>query len=172
MAANDEFINALKTANPLEDVMSSYVSLKRQGRNKVCNCPFHSEKTPSCTVFPAEQNFYCFGCQAGGDVISFIMKIENLDFVEALKFLADRAGMEMPEHTRQSADNSERRTKIYEMNRLSANFFYLCLLKGHDKAGINYFRQRQISPQTIKKYGLGYAPASWDMLANYLRSKG
>ena len=172
MAANDEFIYALKMANPIEEVMSSYVSLKRQGRNRVCNCPFHSEKTPSCTVFPSQQHFYCFGCQAGGDVISFIMKIENLDFVEALRFLAQRAGMEMPEYTKQGENNSERRTKIYEMNRLSANFFYLCLVRGANKAGINYFRQRQISPQTIKKYGLGYSPDSWDTLANYLRSKG
>ena len=172
MAVNDDFIHALKTANPIDEVMASYVNLKRQGRNKVCNCPFHSEKTPSCTVFPNEQNFYCFGCQAGGDVISFIMKIENLDFGEALKFLANRAGMEMPEYEGADRKNSELRTKIYEMNRLSANFFYLCLLKGKNKSGLNYFRQRQISPQTVKKYGLGFSPASWDMLANYLRSKG
>ena len=172
MTISDEFIHSLKMANPIEDVMSSYVSLKRQGGNRVCNCPFHSEKTPSCTVFPSQQHFYCFGCQTGGDVITFIMKIENLDFVEAVEFLAKRAGMEIPEQNGQEKYNSERRTRIYEMNRLSANYFYLCLVKGQNKAGINYFRHRQIAPQTIKKYGLGYSPDSWDSLANYLHSKG
>ena len=172
MTISDEFIYSLKMANPIEDVMSSYVSLKRQGGNRVCNCPFHSEKTPSCTVFPSQQHFYCFGCQTGGDVITFIMKIENLDFVEAVEFLAKRAGMEIPEQNGQEKYNSERRTRIYEMNRLSANYFYLCLVKGQNKAGINYFRHRQIAPQTIKKYGLGYSPDSWDSLANYLHSKG
>lgn len=97
MLRNDEFLYRLKSANPIESVVGSYVNLLRQGHNYVCACPFHSEKTPSCTIFPDSQSFYCFGCGAGGDVISFVMGIENLDFQEAIKLLAERSGLEIPE---------------------------------------------------------------------------
>lgn len=170
MPQNDEFIEALHRANPIETVMGSYVQIKKRGRNYLCSCPFHSEKTPSCTVFPDTQTFYCFGCGAGGDVITFIMKIENLDFMEALKLLAQRSGIEMPVYS--GNNNTQRRTRIYEINRISANFFYENLVKGNDKAGLAYFAERKISPQTIKKYGLGYAPDSWDTLVKFLSSKG
>ncbi len=93
MAFPEQFIMELKRNNPIDSVMSSYVQLKRSGRNSVCLCPFHSEKSPSCTVYLENNSFYCFGCGAGGDVITFIMKIESLDYVEAIKFLADRAVM-------------------------------------------------------------------------------
>lgn len=172
MARNDEFIYRLRTANPIDTVMGSYVQLIRRGRNYVCSCPFHSEKTPSCTVFTDNQSFYCFGCGSGGDVITFIMKIENLDFTEAVKLLAQRSGLEVPQ--RNSADSriAQRRTRIYEMNRIAANYFYTNLVKGDDKAGLSYFADRKLSPHTIKKYGLGYAPDSWDKLTNLLSSKG
>lgn len=170
MPQNDEFIEALHRANPIETVMGSYVQIKKRGRNYLCSCPFHSEKTPSCTVFPDTQTFYCFGCGAGGDVITFIMKIENLDFMEALRLLAQRSGIEMPVYS--GNNNTQRRTRIYEINRISANFFYENLVKGNDKAGLAYFAERKISPQTIKKYGLGYAPDSWDTLVKFLSSKG
>lgn len=170
MPQNDEFIEALHRANPIETVMGSYVQIKKRGRNYLCSCPFHSEKTPSCTVFPDTQTFYCFGCGAGGDVITFIMKIENLDFMEALRLLAQRSGIEMPVYS--GNNNTQRRTRIYEINRISANFFYENLVKGKDKAGLAYFAERKISPQTIKKYGLGYAPDSWDTLVKFLSSKG
>lgn len=171
MPINDDFLDTLRRASPIETVMGSYIQLKKRGRNYLCSCPFHSEKTPSCTVFPDTQTFYCFGCGAGGDVITFTMKIENLEFVEALKVLAQRSGIEMPEFTGNSR-NSQRRTRIYEMNRISANFFYKCLTSNNDKSGLAYFAERKISPQTIKKYGLGYAPDSWDTLINFLHSKG
>lgn len=170
MPQNDEFIEALHRANPIETVMGSYVQIKKKGRNYLCSCPFHSEKTPSCTVFPDTQTFYCFGCGAGGDVITFIMKIENLDFMEALRLLAQRSGIEMPVYS--GNNNTQRRTRIYEINRISANFFYENLVKGKDKAGLAYFAERKISPQTIKKYGLGYAPDSWNTLVKFLSSKG
>lgn len=96
MLRNDEFLYRLRTANPIETVMGAYVQTVRRGRNYVCSCPFHSEKTPSCTIFTDTQSFYCFGCGAGGDVISFIMKIENLDFSEAVKLLAQRSGNRDP----------------------------------------------------------------------------
>lgn len=171
MSRNDEFIEEIHRANPIETVIGAYVQLKKRGRNYLCSCPFHSEKTPSCTVFPDTQTFYCFGCGAGGDVITFTMKVENLDFMEALRLLAQRSGIEMPSYSGNS-QKSQLRTKIYEMNRISANFFYENLTKGNDKSGLAYFFERQISPQTIKKYGLGYAPDSWDSLIKFLNSKG
>ncbi len=172
MANYDEFFVNIRNANPIETLIGSYISLKRRGRNYVCNCPFHSERTPSFTVFTDTQSFYCFGCGAGGDVITFVMKAENLDFVEALKFLAEKSGVEVPEHSAKSSQNSQKRTRIYEMNRISANFFYKNLVQGKDKSGLKYFYDRKLSPQTIKKYGLGYSSDSWDELTNMLSSKG
>lgn len=170
--ARDEFIERLRSYNQIEDVMSSYVSLKRAGRNFVCVCPFHSDKNPSCTVFTDTQSFYCFGCQAGGDVITFIEKIENVEFPDAVKILAERAGLEVPEYNGKSKSDSELRTKIYEMNRLAANYYYVCLTKGENSAGRDYFAMRKISPQTIRRFGLGYAPDAWDMLTKFLKGKG
>ncbi|WP_019678080.1 DNA primase [Ruminococcus flavefaciens] len=172
MPQNDEFLYNLRNANPIETVMGGYVNLTRRGRNYVCSCPFHSEKTPSCTIFTDTQSFYCFGCGAGGDVITFTMKIENLDFSEAVKLLAQRSGMEVPEYGNKDNGYAKRKTRIYEMNRIAANFFYTNLFKGSDKTGLQYFANRKLSPQTIKKYGLGYAPDSWNALTDHLRSKG
>lgn len=172
MKTNDEFLYRLRTANPIDTVMGAYVNIIRRGRNYICSCPFHSEKTPSCTVFTDTQSFYCFGCGAGGDVITFIMKIENLDFTEAVKLLAQRSGLEIPKENSRDSQLAKRKTRIYEMNRLAANFFYTQLIKGSDKSGLRYFADRKLSPQTIKKYGLGYAPDSWNALTDMLRSKG
>ncbi|MBE6862192.1 MAG: DNA primase [Ruminococcus sp.] len=172
MVRNDEFLYQLRNANPIDAVMGAYVSLVRRGRNYVCSCPFHSEKTPSCTIFTDTQSFYCFGCGAGGDVITFIMKIENLDFSEAVKLLAQRCGMELPQNSSADSMLAKRKTRIYEMNRLAANFFYTNLIKGSDKSGLKYFADRKLSPQTVKKYGLGYAPDSWDALTRHLKSNG
>lgn len=172
MPRNDEFLTALRNANPIDTVISSYVQLKKRGRNLICNCPFHSEKTPSFTVFNDTQSFYCFGCGAGGDVITFVMKAENLDFMEAVKLIAERCGMQVPENNRGSADSSARRTRIYEMNRIAANFYYKNLTCAEGVKGLNYFKDRKLSPQTIKKYGLGYATESWDSLYRLLSSKG
>lgn len=172
MKTNDEFLYRLRTANPIDTVMGAYVNIIRRGRNYICSCPFHSEKTPSCTVFTDTQSFYCFGCGAGGDVITFIMKIENLDFTEAVKLLAQRSGMEIPKENSRDSQLAKRKTRIYEMNRLAANFFYTQLIRGSDKSGLKYFADRKLSPQTIKKYGLGFAPDSWSALTDMLRSKG
>ncbi|MCI6560073.1 MAG: DNA primase, partial [Ruminococcus sp.] len=172
MPKNDEFLYHLRNANPIESVAGSYVNLIRRGRNYVCSCPFHSEKTPSCTIYTDTQSFYCFGCGAGGDVITFIMKIENLDFSEAVKELAHRAGMEIPQDNSAASTYAKRKNRIYEMNRLAANFFYTNLIKGQDKQGLLYFAERKLTPETIKKYGLGYASDSWDQLTDFLRSKG
>ena len=172
MPRDDEFLYALRNANPIETVMGSYINLIRRGRNYVCSCPFHSEKTPSCTVFTETQSFYCFGCGAGGDVITFIMKVENLDFMEAVKLLAQRSGLEVPEKNNGDSSYAKRKTRIYEMNRIAANLYYTNLFKGNDKSGLKYFADRKLTPQTIKKYGLGYAPDSWNFLTDHLKSKG
>ncbi|MBE6859685.1 MAG: DNA primase [Ruminococcus sp.] len=171
MTQNDEFLYQLRIANPIDAVVGSYVNLIKRGHNFVCSCPFHSEKTPSCTVYTDTQSFYCFGCGSGGDVITFIMKIENLDFREAINFLAARAGLTVPEDKKNS-QYAQRKTRIYEINRFAANFYYKNLLKGTDKRGLKYFAERKLSPQTVKKYGLGFAPDSFDLLYSQLRKNG
>ena len=119
----------------------------------------------------AKQSFYCFGCGAGGDVITFIKRIENLETFEAIQLLAERAGLELPE--RQGDDHSARiKMRTLEINRETANFYFRTLLKGEDKRGLQYLANRKLSPTTIKKYGLGYAPAAWDALQTHLLSKG
>ncbi len=171
MAIPREFIQQLVMTCDIEDVVSSYVVLKREGRNKKCLCPFHSEKTPSMVVYPDTQSFYCFGCGTGGDVISFIMKIENLDYVESIKFLSQRYGLEVP-----SDSNIENagliRSRILEMNREAARFFHKCLKSPIGVQGLEYFKKRQLPAKVITKYGLGYAPNSWDSLIKHLKSKG
>ncbi len=172
MAFPDQFILELKQNNPIDSVMSSYVSLNRRGRNAVCLCPFHSEKSPSCTVYLDNNSFYCFGCGTGGDVITFIMKIENLDYVEAIKFLADRAGMSMPDEAKNN-EASRIKARVLEINRTAARFFHNTLAHSAEgEKGRRYFAERQLSAATITKYGLGYAPDDWYKLANYLKSKG
>lgn len=169
LAFSDDFIYQLQLANPIDDVMKSYVNLIRRGRNFVCSCPFHSEKTPSCTIYLDTQSFYCFGCGAGGDVITFIRKIENLDYVEAIKLLAERAGLEVPSD-KQGEQNARIKARILEINREAAAFFYKSLISAPSKAGLKYFASRGLAPQTIKKYGLGYADDSWDKLTKHLLS--
>lgn len=171
MAIPREFIQQLVMTCDIEDVISSYVVLKREGRNKKCLCPFHSEKTPSMVVYPDTQSFYCFGCGTGGDVISFIMKIENLDYVESIKFLSQRYGLEVPSNS--NIENAGIiRSRILEMNREAARFFHKCLKSPIGVQGLEYFKKRQLPAKVITKYGLGYAPNSWDSLIKHLKSKG
>lgn len=171
MAINDEFLNELRARTDIESVISPYVNLKRAGRNVKGLCPFHNEKTPSFTVYPDSQSFYCFGCGAGGDVITFVRRIENLDYVEAVKALAERAGMQMPED---GYDDSlaKHRQRILAANREAAKFFHSYMMSEQGRTGLEYFLNRGLSMQTIKHFGLGYAPDSWDGLLNYMRSKG
>lgn len=172
MALPDSFLLELKQNNQIDSLMSSYTNLIRRGRNYVCLCPFHSEKTPSCTVYPENQSFYCYGCGAGGDVITFAMKIENLSYIEAVKFLADRAGMQMPDDEKGS-QIARVKARVLEINRIAARYFYDTLTKSPlGEKGRRYFAERQLLPATINKYGLGYAPDDWHGLQNYMRSKG
>ena len=172
MAIPQSFLDELKMSCDIGQVVSSYVQLRRSGRTSRGLCPFHSEKTPSFHVYHESQSFYCFGCGAGGDVISFIMRIENLGYIEALKFLAERAGIPFPEEER---DDPGLRVKplIYEINRAAAHYFHNILKSPAGEAGRRYLMgDRQLSAATVTKYGLGFAPQGWDNLRSYLRGKG
>lgn len=171
MAFPESFIHELKARNDITDVISNYVSLKRRGRNMVGLCPFHGEKTPSFNIYTETDSFYCFGCGASGDVISFVMRIENLDYLDAVRFLAQRAGMDVPDN---SYDDSMSllRKRIFEANREAARFFYRTLLSTEGKTGLDYLHRRMLSDATIRHFGLGYAPDSWTALSDYLMGKG
>ncbi len=164
-----QIIEEIKYRNDIEEVISSYVSLKRAGNNLLGLCPFHSEKTPSFTVFTGTRSFYCFGCGAGGDVISFVMRTENLTYVDALRTLAKRSGIEIPEDEN-SQHAGVRRERILEMNRDAARFFHDCLKTS--KEAQEYVEKRRLSTALIKHFGIGYAPNDFEALAKHLRSKG
>lgn len=165
------FIEDLKMSSDIETVISSYVQLKKRGRISVGLCPFHSEKTGSFTVYPDSQSFYCFGCGAGGDVVGFIRRIENLEYVEAIKFLAEKNGMSVPEDVKDDK-TAALKTRILEMNREAAHFFYDSLLSEKGKEALQYLYDRKLTAQTIKHFGIGYATDSWNSLTDYLKSKG
>lgn len=171
MAFPEGFLQELKMRNDITDIVSSYVTLKRRGRNMVGLCPFHGEKTPSFNIYTENGSFYCFGCGVGGDVISFVMRIENLDYVDAVKFLAQRAGMDMPED---SYDNSmsQLRTRIFEANREAARFYYSSLYSPKGVKGLEYLHSRQLSDRTIRHFGLGFADDDWSSLCKHLKGKG
>lgn len=172
MPVNESFLQELKYKTDIEDVISTYVSLKRRGSTSIGLCPFHNEKTPSFTVYNDTQSFYCFGCGAGGDAVTFIKKIENLDYMDALKLLAQRAGINMPDMNNYDDSLSKRRRRILEINRETAKFYHSYLVGAHGKAGLNYYLNRGLSMKTIRKFGLGYAPDEWDSLLKHLKSLG
>ena len=134
-------------------------------------CPFHGEKTPSFNIYTEDGSFYCFGCGVGGDVISFIMKIENLDYVDAVKYLAQRAGMEMPENAYDDS-MSKLRKRIFEANREAARFYFQSLYRPVGKEGLDYLHRRMLTDKTIRHFGLGFADDDWTSLTTYLKSKG
>ncbi|MBQ4327374.1 MAG: DNA primase [Clostridia bacterium] len=168
-----EIIDEILYRSDITDVIGSYVSLKRAGSNMSGLCPFHSEKSPSFTVFPATKSFYCFGCGAGGDVITFIKKAENLDYPSAVEFLAARAGITIPEDKKYVKSDEVSRRRVFDMNLEAAKFFRQCLFDEKIGApGREYLAKRKLSGATIKHFGLGFAPDSFNMLTDYLHSKG
>lgn len=171
MAFPESFLQELKMRNDITEVVSGYVNLKRRGRNMVGLCPFHGEKTPSFNVYTENGSFYCFGCGVGGDVISFEMKIENLDYVDAVKALAQRAGMEMPENSYDDSF-SKLRSRVFEANREAARFYFSTLYSKIGAGGLEYFYSRGLSDRTIRHFGLGFADDNWTSLCSHLRSKG
>ncbi len=169
-----DIIDEIIYRNDIEGLIGSYVTLKRAGSNYSGLCPFHNEKTPSFTVFPATKSFYCFGCGAGGDAITFVMKNENLDYREALEFLAARAGITIPEDGDPRNEKSIPRKRIYEMNLEAARFFKNCLFdEKYGKEAMAYLHeQRGLSFATIKHFGLGYSPNDFGMLTNHMKRLG
>ncbi len=172
MALSDDFLMELRSRADIETTISSYVNLKRAGRISKGLCPFHGEKTPSFTVYPDTQSYYCFGCGNGGDVITFIKNIENLDYIDAVRFLADKNGMNMPEENSYDNTMNKRRLRMLEANREAAKFFHSCLGKKEGAIGYQYFKNRGLTDDTIRRFGLGFAPDSFSALTNYLMSKG
>ena len=168
---SDEFLSELRLRCDIEQIISSYVPLRRRGKNLVGLCPFHNEKTPSFTVYPETESFYCFGCGAGGEVISFIRRIENLDYVEAVRFLCERAGMNMPEDGHDTS-LAQKRKRMYEINREAARFFHETLFSPEGKAGLDYYKSRGYSKKTLVRFGMGYAPDNWQKLLTHMKEKG
>ena len=167
----EDIINEIKYRNDIETAISQYVNLKRRGKNLVGLCPFHSEKTPSFTVYPENGSFYCFGCGVGGDVFTFTGLIENLDYIESVKLLAERSGITLPQD---GYDDSMQRLKkrIYDINRDTARFFHAFLMSPGGKWALDYLTGRGLTLKTIKHFGLGAAPDSWDALIHHLKEKG
>lgn len=172
MPIPESFIAELTSRCDIESTVSSYVPLKRAGRLLKGLCPFHGEKTPSFTVYPETASFYCFGCGAGGDVITFIKRIENLDYLDAVKFLADRAGMTVPETAHVNDAESKLRVRVLEANRAAARFFHEQLYSPAGAEALAYYRKRGYTDKTIRHFGLGYAPNDYFALANELRKQG
>ncbi len=171
MAISESTINEIKYRNDIESVISPYVELKRRGKNLIGLCPFHNEKTPSFTVYPESGSFYCFGCKAGGDIFTFVKLIENLDYIDAVRLLAERSGIAIEED---SYDNSlsKLKEKVYDINRETARFFHEYLMSPDGKWALDYLVGRGLKISTIRHFGLGAAPDSWDMLTNHLKAKG
>lgn len=171
MAIPGAVIEEIKYRSDIESVISSYISLKRRGKNLIGLCPFHGEKTPSFTIYPENGSFYCFGCKVGGDVFTFVKMIENLDYIEAVKLLADRAGVTVPENGYDDSLHRLRNT-IYEINRETARFYHGYLMSEKGKWAQEYYLSRGLSLKTVKAFGLGAAPDEWDALSKHLRNKG
>lgn len=175
MAFSQRFIEELKFRNNIEQVIGNYVVLKKAGSNMVGCCPFHSERTPSFTVFP-DKNFYCFGCGAGGDVITFIMRIENLPYREAIEFLCERAGMEMPKDDNSFFVRKETagitKERNYEINKTAARIFYENLMSEDGAPAREYIAKRKLSSAIVRRFGLGYSKDSFDDLYKKLTEKG
>lgn len=170
----EELVEEVRARNDIVDVVSGYVRMQKKGANYFGLCPFHNEKSPSFSVSPAKQMYYCFGCGAGGNVLTFVMEYENYTFPEALKFLADRAGVKLPEMelSQEARQKESRRTQLLEVNREAAKYFYFQLRSPQGKPGYEYFKNRQLSEETMKQFGLGYANKTSDDLVHYLHSKG
>ena len=167
-------VEAIKDRADIVDLIGSYVTLKRAGSNYGGLCPFHNEKTPSFTVFPDSQSFFCFGCEAGGDAFTFIMRAENLDYPDAVEFLAKRTGVDLPATAEEREERGVSRKRVYEMNLIAARFWRDCLFDPvMGKEAMAYLLgKRKLSPAIIRRFGIGYAPNDFGALTNLLRKNG
>ncbi len=171
---SDELIEEVRSRNDIVDVIGGYVRLKKKGSTYFGLCPFHNEKTGSFSVSPNKQMYYCFGCGAGGNVFTFLMQYENFTFGEAMQSLADRVGIELPQQEMTSAQRREadRRTRLLEINKEAAKYFYTLLRSPRGQKAYQYFKKRELSDETMQKFGLGYSDQYSDDLYRYLRKKG
>lgn len=174
MYYSDEIIEEVRMKNDIVEVISDYVKLQKKGSSYFGLCPFHNEKSPSFSVSPDKQMYYCFGCGAGGNVFTFIMEYENYNFVEALKYLAQRAGISLPEGeaSKEARAFADFKSRLLEVQKRAASFYYYQLWQDDGKQGLSYLRNRKLSDETIKKFGLGYSPKYSGNLYKYLKSKG
>ncbi len=171
MAIREEFLTELRDRIDIEALIGSYVDLKKAGRLSKGLCPFHSEKTPSFTVYPDTQSYFCFGCSKGGDAVTFIREIENLDYVEAVKFLAEKAGLNMPDDNYDDTLSKKKR-RMLEINKEAARFYHEYMMSPAGKVGLDYWLNRGLSISTIRHFGLGYAPDDWSQLIRHMKKKG
>jgi DNA primase len=171
---SDELIEEVRSRNDIVDVVGGYVHLQKKGSNYFGLCPFHNEKSPSFSVAPGKQMYYCFGCGAGGNVFTFLMQYENYTFGEAMETLADRAGIELPktEMSEEQKRNADRRSQLLEINKQAAKYFYMLLRGPRGQKAYEYFKKRELSDETMQKFGLGYSDQYSDDLYRYLRKKG
>lgn len=173
MRYSEDLIEEIRMKNDIVDVISGYVKLQRKGSSYFGLCPFHNEKSPSFSVSPGKQMYYCFGCGAGGNVFTFLMEYENFTFVEALKALADRAGVDLPqiEYSREAREQADLRASLLEINKEAAKYYYYQLRQPKGKQGMDYLLGRQLSPETINRFGLGFSDKFSDDLYRYLKGK-
>ncbi|MCD8218154.1 MAG: DNA primase [Clostridiales bacterium] len=171
---SDELIEEVRSRNDIVDVISGYVRLQKKGSTWFGLCPFHNEKTPSFSVSPNKQMYYCFGCGAGGNVLTFLMQYENFTFQEAMQSLADRAGITLPKQEMSAAQKreSDRRSKILEINKVAAEYFYRLLRSPQGKHALEYFQKRKLTAATMQHFGLGYSNKYRDDLYQYLKKRG
>jgi DNA primase len=172
MAFPEAFLEEVNEKNPIEDVVGQYVTLTRRGSNLFGLCPFHNEKTPSFSVAPEKGIYYCFGCHKGGGVANFIMEIEGLDYPDAVRFLAKRAGIEVPEDNSRQASSLRRKERLWQLCRDAARYYHSVLRSPEGQPGLNYLLGRGLSKKTIVSFGLGFAPNSWDSLKKAMLEKG
>lgn len=174
MRYSDDIIEEVRSKNDIVDVVSQYVKLTRKGSSYFGLCPFHNEKTPSFSVTPGKQMYYCFGCGAGGNVFNFIMEYENFTFGEALKYLADRAGVELPkiEYSKEVREKAKEKSELLEINKQAAQYYYYQLRTEKGAAGYQYLSGRGLTEETMRSFGLGYSDKFSDGLYRYLKSKG
>lgn len=167
----EEIVEEVRMKNDIVDVVGSYVKIQKKGNSYFGCCPFHNEKTPSFSVSGSKQMYYCFGCGAGGNVFTFVMNYENYSFVEAVKMLADRAGVKLPEleYSEEMKRKENHRARLLEVNKESAKYYYYQLRSKRGEVGLKYLKDRQLTEETMKKFGLGYAT---DGLCRYLKEKG
>ena len=170
----EEVLEEVRTRSDIVDIISGYVRLQKKGSNLFGLCPFHHEKSPSFSVSPSKQMYYCFGCGASGNVITFVMEYENYSFQEAVQLLAERSGIQLPkmEYSKEQRAMADRRAALLAANKLAANYFYYQLKQPQGKAGYAYLTGRGLTDETIRRFGLGYANKVRDDLYRYLRSKG